>query len=343
MYSGLRYRVGTDSFMYMELFHYFPVLTELKLSTLNTYSVEPLWIILNSLVKTVYDDFILLQCVCALIINLAIFKFVLKHTKYKFLAITIYFLCDYFLLNFEFMRQSTALGLYYLFVHEYTYKKKNLLLWIIGTLILANMHNTIYICLLIPIFQRIKVTKKIIILTVFICFLLISSNDIFDYLSLIVPSYSAKMKIFAYQSRDVAYNFTFFLIKFYSSFLALFCIIYNKESPYRGVILLLFIIAALTVTNDIFDRLHYEISVFYYIVYAETIVKLIRNTSKKILPVALFFISFTTITYMLHNYKGTKYYVYHKFFPYYSCFDPKRCPEREALNRGEDNFNFIIK
>ena len=343
LYSGLRYRVGTDSFMYANIFDYFPSIDALNIKNIFNYNMEPLWILYNSILKYICDDFIIVQLVSSFILNLAVFKFIKHNSNYIFLTLTLYFFIDYLLMNFEFMRQTTALGFYYLFVHN-LYEKRKIKFWVFGIILLTFMHNTIIFCSLIPIIQKIKFSKKIILIVLSICAFIVLSNQVFNIISYFVPtSLSATEKIRAYQNDVLTiYSFNFFIVKFYTFFIVLFCILYDKSSKYMGVMLLYLIILALTATHDIFDRLHYCLFLFYYIVFSEVIVKILERTPKVLFLFLLFLINIPQIIYLNHNYEGNL-YVYNKFFPYYSYLNPNICHEREMMNKGEEQMNFIFK
>ena len=342
LYAGMRYRVGTDTFMYMELFKFFPKIDELQFSNLLDYKIEPLWIIYNSLLKFICADFIIVQIMSSFIFNLALFKFLSKNSKYVFTSLTIYFVLDYLLMNFEFMRQTTALGLYYLFVHKYL-ENKNYKVWGIGTIICGFMHNTVFFCLLFPFMKRINVSTKKLLIIVGICLLLVLSNQVFSILSYILPAeISAAEKITAYRDNlTTIYNFNFFVVKFYMFFIV-FVGLLLKHDKNAGIIVLYLIVLALTATHDIFDRLHYCLCCFYSVYFAELIVMLLKKRPKVLSLVLIVIISVPNLIYFSHRYSGN-YYVYQKFFPYYSYLNPQKSPIREQLQNGSEQFNFIFK
>ena len=342
LYAGLRYRVGTDTFWYMELFDFFPEIDEFKFSNLFDYRIEPLWILYNSLLKFICSDFIIVQITTSLIFNLALFKFLSRNSKYIFTSLTLYFVLDYLLMNFEFMRQTTALGLYYLFVHKYL-ENKNYKVWGVGTIICGFMHNTVFFCLLFPFMKRINLSTKKLLIIVGSCLLLVLSNQVFSILSYIVPAeISAAEKITAYRDNiTTIYNFNFFIVKFYMFFIV-FIGLLLKHDKNTGIIVLYLIVLALTATHDIFDRLHYCICCFYYVYYAELIVLLLKKRSKVLSLVLIVIISVPNLIYFSHGYGG-KFYVYQKIFPYYSYLNPQKSPIREQLQNGSEQFNFIFK
>lgn len=343
LYSGLRYRVGTDTFMYIELFNYFPDISEFKLSSVFDYSIEPLWIIYNSFLKLFCKDFVIVQLVSSLIFNLAVFKFLKKNTQYVFLALTLYFILDYLLLNCEFMRQTTALGFYYLFVHKYLYRKKYFA-WIFGTLICTFMHSTIIICLFFPLVSMYKVSAKQIFIIAFICLVLVLTNQVFTILSSLIPeNVSAADKIIAYRDNvTTIFNLNYFITKFYMFFVVLFSMLYHKESKYAGIMTLYLMFIALTATHSIFDRLHYCLCLFYFVFFADVIVKILTKKSKILFVAILLILAIPNIIYFTHHYEGN-FYVYNKFFPYYSYLNPQKSKTRENMVSGSQQLLYIFK
>ena len=88
LFAGLRYRVGSDTLMYMSMFYEWPKLDELKYFDFTTATYNPLWYIFAAIARSIYDDFITLQIMHAIIVNWTFFWFFRKYCqKYYFSAI----------------------------------------------------------------------------------------------------------------------------------------------------------------------------------------------------------------------------------------------------------------
>ena len=118
--SGLRYRLGADTYLYMiyynhhchDLFH----LTSYDLSG-GIYGYEPLWVILNSFCKTFTNDFWPVQLIVSTFHISAWGYFVKKICpSYCFLMLVFFFLFEWFHMDFVLMREAIALGLFLLAV-----------------------------------------------------------------------------------------------------------------------------------------------------------------------------------------------------------------------------------
>lgn len=118
--SGLRYRLGADTAVYMyyynhychDIFH----LTQRDFSG-GVYEYEPLWVILNSLCKTFTDDFWPVQLMTS-IIHISAWSYFVKKVcpNFCFLMLVFFFLFEWFHMDFVLMREAIALGMFLLAV-----------------------------------------------------------------------------------------------------------------------------------------------------------------------------------------------------------------------------------
>lgn len=114
--SGLRYRLGADTAIYMfyynhychDIFH----LTPRDFSG-GIYEYEPLWVILNSLCKTFTDDFWPVQLMTS-IIHISAWGYFVKKVcpNFCFLMLVFFFLFEWFHMDFVLMREAIALGMF---------------------------------------------------------------------------------------------------------------------------------------------------------------------------------------------------------------------------------------
>lgn len=110
LFAGLRYRVGSDTLMYMSMFYEWPKLDELKYFDFTTATYNPLWYIFAAIARSIYDDFITLQIMHAIIVNCTFFWFFRKYCqKYYFSAILLYYIGYFCYFNMEVMRESLCI------------------------------------------------------------------------------------------------------------------------------------------------------------------------------------------------------------------------------------------
>ena len=108
--AGLRYRVGSDTLMYMSVFEECPKLDELKYFDFSEAKYNPLWYILNAVSRSIYDSFTLFQMIHAIIVNSVFFGFFRRFCpSYYFSAILLYFFGYFCYFNMEVMRESLCI------------------------------------------------------------------------------------------------------------------------------------------------------------------------------------------------------------------------------------------
>lgn len=122
--AGLRYRVGVDSTHETYFFfHETPTLTHVFDGI--SFSEYPLWKILNSFIFTIGGMWYWVQLIQAAFVNILLFKYFEKHSKYIFTCIFFYYIWLYAAINFEEMKASFAIVLS-LYSFDYIIEKKYL-------------------------------------------------------------------------------------------------------------------------------------------------------------------------------------------------------------------------
>ena len=109
--GGFRYRIGIDTIRYMNAFENTPKIFELSSYSLESIS-QPIWFLINSLSKTIFDNFIVVQIFHSLVVNLLIGRFIIKTCNKPFWALLVYFCLHWSYFNFEIMRESLCVALY---------------------------------------------------------------------------------------------------------------------------------------------------------------------------------------------------------------------------------------
>ncbi len=176
--SSLSYRVGIDSTRYEEAFGHYPTLAEFKLSDLKDFNNEPLWVLLNIIVKTLFNSWVIVKFITMTSFTMSLFYFIRHSTKYIFTSVLLFYFISWLPYCFETLRQTMALsfflwGLVSLF--EGDVKKYLKRAW---PMILFH-HSGIVPFLLTLCFTKIKVTKG---LSFFILILFALSAVFSDYM-----------------------------------------------------------------------------------------------------------------------------------------------------------------
>ena len=108
--SGFRYRLGTDTYGYMNEFHEYHNLFLLKIEDFSIWRYQPLWILLNSLAKTI-GGFVLVQFFIS-ILHIWLLGLVLKKLSPSLLfsSLLLYYMFDYTTFNMEVMREAVSVS-----------------------------------------------------------------------------------------------------------------------------------------------------------------------------------------------------------------------------------------
>lgn len=160
--AGLRNHVGTDSITYEHLFYYeTPLLSDFFTYLSWRELREPLWALLMSCCKTVFGNFVALQFVHAIILNVLLLRFYKKITDKVFTALLITFIVSWFGLNFEILRQSLCTAIFLNAV--FLLNERKIGTYILLSLIMFGIHNFSIVIALLTLFAF--YTKKEILYT----------------------------------------------------------------------------------------------------------------------------------------------------------------------------------
>ena len=188
---GFSYRLGTDTLAYMSFYgNYVSSDISYTITHLSECKFEPIWEILNSACKSIWDDFTLVQIVVAVFVNSVLFWFLRKHSPYLFAGLLFYFLLQFWNFNFEIKRESLAIAFFLiaidnLFVDDV--KVKNYIKYYFWCVPAMLCHHYAFAILIYPLFCLIRWSKENIAL-LFVLFLLLFFD--FPFVTVIVNSFN---------------------------------------------------------------------------------------------------------------------------------------------------------
>ena len=200
--AGLRWRLGIDTPNYLgNFYHLYPSLENLSVDDLQITS-SPLYVLINSVVKSLGGRFYIVQLIHATFVNVLIFKYIRKHSSYIFTCLFFYAITCYTTYNMETMRASMAIVVC-LYANDYAMDKKWLKaysLYIIAVL----FHPQSIIFLIFPLFFFLRF-NKIGVLLLFIAFFVgkLLSVVLQDYIFLLEGDDALSDKISGYVESDV--------------------------------------------------------------------------------------------------------------------------------------------
>ena len=157
MTAGLRFRLGIDTPNYIEHFyHDIPTFDRLTLDDIGI-GAKPLWVLLNSFVLTIGGRFFIVQLIQSAFVNVLLFKYIKRHTRYIFVSLFFYYVCMYLGYNMVAMKAAMSIVVC-LYANDYVLEKKwakGYFLYTIGVL----FHPQAIIIMLLPLFLRLKFNK----------------------------------------------------------------------------------------------------------------------------------------------------------------------------------------
>lgn len=351
LFAGLRYRVGSDTIVYIGQFKYIPPIDKIFSIGLDKFTQRPLWIIYFSFFKYL-GSFYLLQLSTAIIVNCSYFAFAKKNTKNWFTFIFLYFIIYYIGLNFEIMREALASSVA-IWGFKYLEQKKWIKYYLIS-FISFNIHESAMILFILPIFSTINFKIKtwtIILLFLSIAIFLFKSilSDINGLLAVVLGESSFLFSKFdVYSSMDNTYNLNYYLNFWY---LPLFCIplfiIYSKlrlqmNLKNLNLIYISSILSVLMAFMSVLGRFSNYLIVFVLIFLADFLVELVSSKTMKPRIIFFFlliiFISPSIIIKYQSRYGDGRFY--NKYYPYSSIFNEFKDPVRE--NSADDISGYKI-
>lgn len=354
--AGLRWRIGIDTPAYLyNFYHEYPPLGQFSW---EDYPIgkDPFFALINSFVKTIGGRFYLVQLIQATIVNVLIFKFIKKHSKYIFACLFFYSLTCYTTYNMEIMRGGLSIVIC-LFANDYVLEKK----WIKAYLlyILALMfHAQTLLLLFLPLLTSLKFNRR----GVFImcgAFLvgILAARYLGDYLALLEGDSSVAHKLSAYSQHEKygaqGGNLNFYIVQIFPIlFYVLFSFLHIKKRypgshilRYEPFIVLGVMFILIRMNLEIAYRYVDYFKIYFVLFFAEVFMKMIEGNRLKglrraVLNSFIIFIPFILV-FFVYNYVLSREYSL-RYTPYSSVIDRTISRKREAmyqdLNAGKSFF-----
>ena len=189
--AGLRNHVGGDTFNYIYHFDQWPNLQELFSTKLSLSEVtQPLWFLINCILKTIYSDFVVVQLFHAIVVNLLIFRFIKKTTNKVFIAILFVYCIVWWNFNFEIMRESLCVAIYLNSLLEL--KNKKVFRFILFSIPCLLIHYFSFVIIAFTLLVYYLNNKTTILLIGAIILVLLVFRDIFSNFALEIASMTAE-------------------------------------------------------------------------------------------------------------------------------------------------------
>jgi len=156
--AGLRWRLGSDTPIYMrQFFHETPLLWNLHTEDVML-GLKPFWKLLNSVVYTFFGKFYILQLIHATIVNILFFTYFKKHSQYIFFCVILYFFWLYLNMSMQIMKASFSIAIC-LFANDYLIERKWIKSYSLYFFALL-FHPQTALLLFMPFFLKLRLNTK---------------------------------------------------------------------------------------------------------------------------------------------------------------------------------------
>lgn len=338
---GVSYRLGLDTVGYMEYFERVDPNILYTFNNLFDLRYEPIPELLFSFCKGLLDDFVVVQIVIGVFVNITVFWFLRKHSPMPFFSIFLYFIFQYWNLNFEIKRESVAICIFLIAIDKLLKEELNKkdFLWYYGICFIASFaHRFAFIAFIYPLFLRLKFSKAyIVIFSTATIVLLIYSSFIVNVMTPInafLSLYSGEAIQHYLESDRFGSGGVSILGMFNKIIIPLF-IIYNikniRNPKIYSLTLLYFIVSLFQTQVFIFYRLTNYLCIFLFIVYAYCVKDIVDGKLRSTLVNILF-----TVSLLFHIYLLTGKEQHIRYSPYSSIFDKEINQERESTYEDLD-------
>lgn len=339
LFSGLRYKIGGDTFGYMNEwplyssffnFNWVDDIIKMKTTHPDLGRYQPGWILYVMFCKGICNNFYFFQIVTASIINYAIIKTILKYSVFPFITIFIYASTfTFFLFEFEIMREALAISVFLLCAYDSFVSKK----WVkfyLGTLIAFSVHYSVLLMFLLPFFRNINLSVTKLTLYIYLPSLIIAVTGrqfLGDTLNLFLGG-NDFVSNYTYNviNRETNFNYTLMYI-YHPTILFLITIIFHKYINRQYYLALLF----LTISVSNFSALYYTVNrlcnyiiIIDYIAITPIIYNIIKRYNSIIPALIIMGIYFIPEIYTFKNSIDG----YSKYFPYQSIISEEQTKEQ---------------
>lgn len=209
--AGLRYRIGFDTVTYEYYYKGWPKIWEIFNYHYDWSRFEPGYLIFASIPRSISDDFIALQLFESVIVNSVMMWFIIKNTRHVFMALAMYFLILYFVLNCEVMREAMAVSLFLLAWPSL--QKGRWWLYYLLAIVATTIHVSSTFMLFVPVFFLPGIRKMFyygrhvyVILAILLAFGIMLQANFHNFFMLLAMNDRMTDRVNAYSSLDLSGN-----------------------------------------------------------------------------------------------------------------------------------------
>jgi len=298
--------IGADTTNYLRDYNDTPSLEYIK-SKIESSRYQPFWIFTVGLTKSYLNDFNWLLAVESLFLNIVVFRFFWKFSKYPFLCIALYFCTVYIGLNFETLREGFAVALCLLAYEQLTKKKYifSFMFWICA----FEFHVSAIISLLYPLLKNISYSKAkwnvtlIVASVLLLVFPLLSSyvKDLELFFAMYSDNLADRLATYGNTEYDTTLNIYYYTALIFKWILLPFLALYimKERTKYFGFIIAYVFLGILEAFSEGFGRFG-NYYMFFFIIFLADLCKYIFRKSGGLKPIGIVF--FVLIVMYLNEY-----------------------------------------
>lgn len=287
--AGLRFRLGEDTLNYMDMFFFdTPSIFDFDVDTFLSSDQPPLWILLNSIVKTFGGKFFVVQIIQATILNTLMLKYFKKHSSYPYACVVFYFIWRYQWFSMVVMKAAIALSIL-LYANDFFLEKKYLK-GLLLVLIATGFHQSSILLIITPLllFLRLNIWG---ITFIFISFFVgaFVQSQLGEVFVLFEAAEGVSGKLDDYLNSDYMtqnHNLNYFILNIFPLIiypvLSLFYLKkYCKESSvlkFEPIILIALMFQVMQFSIDVMYRYIYTLSPYYIIIIVHFFMDFSKNS-----------------------------------------------------------------
>ena len=360
--AGLRWRIGSDTVLYAQEFTQYHDLFHMELSDFESLNRMPVWVLLNTVCKTVWNDFVLVQLVAATFSLMVSWYFIRKVCpSLQFVVLLGYYIGGrYTTLNMELLRESSAVGFYLLAILSIDEKRMKYAMLYAFLAIMSHIFAFLTIIIFIICYYLLP-RNKILRLTICIClfFVVILNKDYLIFLmqnniNVLFINEEMSSKFLNYAMSDQYGSIDKTIMNYISLIMHFFTYIfmlYKCKKVYPKFILLkrdlfdtfIFICILLLLGKFSFTILYriginynYYFTCLLAVIFTKgVLIEHIRKQQRVFVYLVLLIIplSFTYKVYFEFTFDFPGHRAYSRYYPYSTIFDKTRNYQREKLHQ----------
>lgn len=297
---AFRYGVGADTSSYMVAFEEIPPINQLTTIDLIRFRFQPLYTIINSIAKYIYNNFVVLQIIQAILFYHSLYILLKKFNLCRYYILFFFYTYTYFSAGMTTMRESFALAMC-MYAFNFYLKKQWWIFYVLSTIGLL-FHTGAIINFVIPIFSfctnpnKRKLYFLTLITTIFVANIAIQS------IQNLIGAFTSDGSITRYSLEDGnnAFSISGLIRNVIVLLIIYWKVIIPQKNIYRtDIILLGTVYVLIDISSSIILPILFRFNVYFFIFFCCCIQEIIHKFNRKQIiqfSLSIFFIYYQPLT-----------------------------------------------